>query len=71
MLRNPTLYGISHDDLEKDSLLEQVRLFIFNLCVLNEDTCMFASKVCSIKVYVYIIASCRSNPLRSKFAGQK
>ncbi|CAB3996101.1 U5 small nuclear ribonucleo 200 kDa helicase, partial [Paramuricea clavata] len=25
MLRNPTLYGISHDDLEKDSLLEQRR----------------------------------------------
>ena len=24
MLRNPTLYGISHDDLEKDNLLEQV-----------------------------------------------
>ena len=29
MLRNPTLYGISHDDLEKDSLLEQVSLFTF------------------------------------------
>lgn len=25
MLRNPTLYGISHDDLEKDNLLEQRR----------------------------------------------
>lgn len=24
MLRNPTLYGITHDETEKDSLLEQV-----------------------------------------------
>ena len=24
MLRNPTLYGITHDELEKDPLLEQV-----------------------------------------------
>ena len=29
MLRNPTLYGISHDDLEKDSLLEQVSFYLF------------------------------------------
>ena len=24
MLRNPTLYGISHDELKSDSVLEQV-----------------------------------------------
>ena len=26
MLRNPTLYGVSHDDLEHDKLLEQRRM---------------------------------------------
>ena len=39
MLRNPSLYGISHDEIEKDPLLEQVNKSIFtsfiakNICL--------------------------------------
>lgn len=30
MLRNPSLYGISHDEIEKDPLLEQVNKSFFS-----------------------------------------
>ena len=34
MLRNPTLYGISHDEMKADSVLEQVRTEIILMFVL-------------------------------------
>ena len=52
MLRNPSLYGITHDEIEKDPLLEQVRMcnslihllgarwafyFLHNLCSLKPN----------------------------------
>ena len=33
MLRNPSLYGISHDEIEKDPLLEQVNKCFFTSIV--------------------------------------
>lgn len=33
MLRNPTLYGITHDEIEKDSLLEQVLKELWLKCI--------------------------------------
>lgn len=31
MLRNPSLYGITHEEIEKDPLLEQVPLLCMDL----------------------------------------
>ena len=33
MLRNPSLYGISHDEIEKDPLLEQVNKSFFTFFI--------------------------------------
>lgn len=37
MLRSPTLYGISHDDLKADPLLEQRRLDLVHTAALMLD----------------------------------
>ena len=39
MLRSPTLYGVSHDDLKRDALLEQRRADLIHTAAAQLDKC--------------------------------
>lgn len=48
MLRNPTLYGITHDEIEKDPLLEQVLKCIQSLRMSQQKQASSCASLCFV-----------------------